>query len=154
MSTVQQVNLQLCRIELLIQITTILILYFCINNSIYLFVFVIVIDEVRIMLLYEGDWVQNGNIYYFEGFQGKGIELKKTTTYEELLKIVCHILKVDPTEHNLLMKYVFNGNIPSTPIQLRDDGDVKIFICLNCTDGKLPSSIMYHNREKKCQSWV
>ena len=36
------------------------------------------------------------------------------------------------------MKYVFNGNIPSTLIQLRDDGDVKIFICLNCTDSKLP----------------
>ena len=39
------------------------------------------------MLLYEGDWVQNGNMYYFEGCQGKGIEPKKTTTYEELLKI-------------------------------------------------------------------
>ena len=26
------------------------------------------------------------------------------------------------------MKYVFNANIPTTPIQLRDDGDVKIFI--------------------------
>ena len=35
------------------------------------------------------------------------------------------------------MKYVFNGNIPTTPIQLRDDGDVKFFIHLNCTDGKL-----------------
>ena len=65
--------------------------------------------------------------YYFEGCQGKGIELKKTTTYEELLKIVCHILKVDPTDHNLSMKYVFNSNIPTTPIQLRDDGDVKFF---------------------------
>ena len=96
------------------------------------------INEVGIMLLYEGDWVQNGNIYYFEGCQGKGIELKKTTTYEELLKIVCHILKVDPIEHNLSMKYVFNGNIPSTPIQLRDDGDVKFFIRLNCIDGKFP----------------
>ena len=40
-----------------------------------------------IMLFYEGDWVQNRNMYYFEGCQGKFIELKKTTTYEELLKI-------------------------------------------------------------------
>ena len=55
------------------------------------------IDEVGIILLYEGDWVQNGNMYYFEGCQGKGIKLKKTTTYGELLKIVRHILKVDPT---------------------------------------------------------
>ncbi|KAL6313604.1 hypothetical protein AAG906_006973 [Vitis piasezkii] len=92
------------------------------------------------MLLYEEDGVQNGNMYYFEGYQGKSIELKKTTTYEELLKIVCHILKVDPTKHNLSMKYVFNGNIPTTPLQLRDDGDVKFFIRLNCTNGKLPIS--------------
>ncbi|RVW79478.1 hypothetical protein CK203_050069 [Vitis vinifera] len=89
----------------------------------------------------EGDWVQNGNTYDFEGCQGKDIELKKTTTYEELLKIVCHILKVDPTEHNLSKKYVFNGNIPSTPIQLRDDGDVKIFIGLNFTNGLRKKSI-------------
>ena len=54
-----------------------------------------------IMLFYEGDWVQNRNMYYFEGCQGKFIELKKTITYEELLKIICHILKVDPPEHNL-----------------------------------------------------
>ena len=40
-------------------------------------------------------------MYCFEGCQGKFIELKKTITYEELLKIVCHILKVDPPEHNL-----------------------------------------------------
>ena len=53
-----------------------------------MFIFVTVIDEVGIMLLYKGDWVQNGNTYYFEGCQGKGIEPKKTTTYEELLKIV------------------------------------------------------------------
>ena len=53
-----------------------------------MFIFVTVIDEVGIMFLYEGDWVQNGNMYYFEGYQGNGIKLKKTTTYEELLKIV------------------------------------------------------------------
>ena len=35
------------------------------------------------------------------------------------------------------MKYVFNDNIPTTLIQLRDDGEVNFFIRLNCTDGKL-----------------
>ena len=35
------------------------------------------------------------------------------------------------------MKYVFNANIPTSPIQLTDDGDVKFFIGLNCTNGKL-----------------
>ena len=35
------------------------------------------------------------------------------------------------------MKYVFNANIPTSPIQLIDDGDMKFFIDLNCTNGKL-----------------
>ena len=51
-----------------------------------------------------------------------------TITYEELLKTVCHILRVYPRESNVSMKYVFNVNIPTTLIQLRDDRDVKIFI--------------------------
>ena len=49
------------------------------------------------------------------------------------------------------MKYVFNGNIP---IQLRDDGDVKFFIHLNCTDGKLQVPLCITIEKKKWQSWV
>ena len=85
---------------------------------------------------------------HFEGC--KGIELSKTITYEEMLKTICQILRVDQRENNVSMKYVFNANIPTTHIQLRDDRDVKCFIQLNCTDGKLiASSIMYHNKEEK-----
>ena len=72
--------------------------------------------------------MQNGNMYHFKGCKGKGIELSKTITYEELLKTVCQILRVNPRESNASMKYVFNANIPTTLIQLRDDGDVKFFI--------------------------
>ena len=96
-----------------------------------------VIDVVRIMLLYEGEWVQDGNVFYFEGSKGKGIEIPKTISYKELLGVVHHILKLDPTNCFLSMKYVFNANIPTSPIQLTDDGDVKFFIGLNCTNGKL-----------------
>ena len=71
--------------------------------------------------------MQNGNMYHFEGCKGKGIKLSKTITYKELLKTVCRILRVDPRESNVSMKYVFNANILTTTIQLRDDGDVKKF---------------------------
>ena len=74
-------------------------------------------------------------MYYFEGC--KGIELSKTITYEELLNIICQILRVDPRENNISMKYMFSTNIPTTPIQLRDYGYVKNFIQLNCIDDKL-----------------
>ena len=44
-------------------------------------------------------------------------------------------------ECSISMKYAFNGNIPTSPIQLRDDGDVKIFIHLNCTYNKLSTPL-------------
>ncbi|RVW50000.1 hypothetical protein CK203_082263 [Vitis vinifera] len=59
------------------------------------------------------------------------------------------------------MKYVFNANIPTSPIQLTDDGDVKFFIGLNCTNGKLPvplcitveKRIDNHNQKSICNSY-
>ena len=46
------------------------------------------------------------------------------------------------------MKYVFNGNIPNTPIQQKDDGVVQIFIWLNYTDGKLPVPLCITTKKK------
>ena len=68
------------------------------------------------------------NSLYFEGNKGKGIEVSKTILYEELLELIYHILKLDPTNCSLSKKYVFNANIPTSPIELIDDGDVKFFI--------------------------
>ncbi|KAL6337579.1 hypothetical protein AAG906_037172 [Vitis piasezkii] len=47
------------------------------------------------------------------------------------------------------MKYVFNANIPTSPIQLTDYGDVKFFIGLNCTNGKIDN----HNQKSICNSY-
>ena len=92
------------------------------------------------MLLYKGNWVQDGNTYHFKGSDGKGITVKKYISYHELMKVVYRILQLDPVECSISMKYAFNGNIPTSPIQLRDDGDVKFFIRLNCTS-KLPAPL-------------
>ena len=119
------------------------------------------VDEVGIMLLYEGEWVRDGNAFYFEGSKGKGIEIPKTISYKELLGVVHHILKLDPTNCFLSMKYVFNANIPTSLIQLTDDGDVKFFIGLNCTNGKLSAPLCIivekridnHNQKSICNSY-
>ena len=81
------------------------------------------------------------NTYHFKGNEGKGIMVKKNISYHELLRVVYHILQLDSMESSISMKYAFNGKIPTSPIQLRDDGDVKIFICLNCTYNKLSSPL-------------
>ena len=59
------------------------------------------------------------------------------------------------------MKYLFNANLPTSPIQLIDDGDVKFFISLNCTNGKLPvplcitieKRIDNHSHKSICNSY-
>ena len=81
--------------------------------------------------------MQEQNSFYFKGSKGKGIEVSKTILYEDLLEIIYCILKLDSTSHSVLMKYVFNANIPTCPIEVTDDGDVKFFIDLNSTSGKL-----------------
>ena len=86
------------------------------------------------MLLHKGNWVQNGNTYHFKGSEGKGITVKKNISYHELMRVVYHILQLYPIECSILMKYAFSSNTLTSPIQLRDDGDVKFFIHLNCTN--------------------
>ena len=57
------------------------------------------------------------------------------------------ILQLDPTNFSFSMKYVFNVNMPTCPIELIDDGDVKFFICLNLTSGKLHVSLCITNEK-------
>ena len=101
------------------------------------------------MLLHKGNWVQNGNTYHFKGSEGKGIIVKKNISYHELMRVVYHILQLDPIECSISMKYAFSGNIPTSPIQLRDDGDVNFFIRLNCINKLLaPLCITVDRRSK------
>ena len=68
------------------------------------------------MLPYEGKRVRDGNTFYFKWSKDKDIDVPKTISYEELLRVIHHILKLDPTNCSLSMKYVFNTNIPTSPI--------------------------------------
>ena len=81
------------------------------------------------------------NTYHFEGNEGKGIMVKKNISYHELLRVAYHILQLDLTKCSISMKYAFDGKIPTSPIQLRDDGDVIFFIRLNCTHNKLSTPL-------------
>ena len=93
------------------------------------------------MLLSKGKWVQDVNTYHFEGNKGKEIMVKKNIVFHELLGVVYRILQFDSMECSISMKYAFNGNIPTSQIRLRDDGDVKFFIRLNCTYNKLSTPL-------------
>ena len=66
--------------------------------------------------------------------------VKKNISYHELMRVVYRILQLDLVECSISMKYAFNSYIPTSPIQLRDDGDVKFFIRLNYTN-KLPAPL-------------
>ena len=47
------------------------------------------------MLLYKGNWVQDGRTYHFKGNEGKGITMKKNISYHELMRVVYRILRLD-----------------------------------------------------------
>ena len=93
------------------------------------------------MILYKGNWVQDGNTYHFEESECKCITVNKNISYHAFFRVVYHILQQYPIECSILMKYAFSSNILTSLIQLRDDGDVKFFIRLNCTDNKLPTPL-------------
>ena len=109
---------------------------------------VLVMDKVGIMLLHEEEWMQEGNSFYFKGSKGKAIEVSMAILYEDLLEMIYRILKLDPKSCSVSMKYVFFVNIPTCPIKVTDDRDVKFFIGLNSTSGKLhvPLCITIENR--------
>ena len=45
-------------------------------------------------LLYEGKWMREEKNFYFEGSKGKDIKVPKIISYEELLDVIHHILKL------------------------------------------------------------
>ena len=61
------------------------------------------------------------------------IEVQNTILYEDLLEVIYCNLKLDPTNCYVSIKYVFNVNIRTCPIELTNDGDVEFFIGLNST---------------------
>lgn len=93
------------------------------------------VNELGIMFLYEKDRVHDQNDFCFEGCRVKGFEVLKIISYEELLRLVYDILKLDPRKYFVSMKYVFDAKIPTTPIQLPEDGVLKIFISFDCSNG-------------------
>ena len=108
----------------------------------------VLVPIVRIILLLQ--WLMKNNIFIWRKtrpgikilFVSKKVKAKalisQRLSYEKLLEVVYHISRLNPIEYFLSMEYIFNVIIPTTPIQLTYDGDVKFFICLNCTIGKLP----------------
>ena len=56
------------------------------------------------MLLYKGNWVQDGNTYHFKGSEGKDLMVKKNISYHELMRVVYHILQLDLVECSISMK--------------------------------------------------
>ena len=50
------------------------------------------------MLLYKGNWVQDENTYHFKGSEGKYITVKNNILYNELMRVLYHILQLYPVE--------------------------------------------------------
>lgn len=91
-------------------------------------------SPVRILVMYNGDWIFSENGFEFNGDKLKGIIVDEKITYSDLLDRVYDIVKVDPTEFVATLKCLYKAHVPTPPTEILDNEDVDFFIGENLVD--------------------
>ena len=101
--------------------------------------FISQMSSVRILVSYDGEWVESpeAGIFKFSGSKGKGMLVPKTIKYQELLDKVCRLLMVDQNEFSLSMKVLYTSSVPVPPAEVVNDDDVSFFIGENSSNVSL-----------------
>lgn len=99
-------------------------------------------SQVRVLVMYDGKWFPCPNGYYvYNGGKTKGIILPENITHQELVHRLYGVVKVDPNKYVITMKSLYKANIPTMPVEIVDDDDVRFFIQENvgqATDFRSP----------------
>ncbi|KAK0573575.1 hypothetical protein LWI29_034673 [Acer saccharum] len=88
-------------------------------------------DKVRFVVLYGGEWSNNGGKFKYQYGMYKVISVSRETSYESLLDIVSRLVEVNPSESSIKMKFIFNSPEVLPPIEVLNDDDVQVFLCEN-----------------------
>ncbi|KAK0598224.1 hypothetical protein LWI29_032678 [Acer saccharum] len=88
-------------------------------------------DKVRFVVLYGGEWSNNGGKFKYQYGMYKVISVSRETSYESLLDIVSRLVEVNPSESSMKMKFIFNSPEVLPPIEVLNDDDVQVFLCEN-----------------------
>ena len=107
-------------------------------------------SPVRILVMYNGDWIFSENGFEFNGDKLKGIVVDEKITYTDLLDRVYDIVKVDRAEFVATMKCLYKAHVPTPPTEILDNEDVDFFIGENLVDDhgrRTPLCITIKRRE-------
>lgn len=107
-------------------------------------------SPVRVLVMYNGDWIFSENGFEFNGDKLKGIVVDEKITYSDLLDKVYDIVKVDPAEFVATMKCLYKAHVPTPPTEILDNEDVDFFIGENLVDDhgrRTPLCITIKRRE-------
>lgn len=112
-------------------------------------------SQVRVLVMYDGKWFCSPSGYYlYSGGQTKGIIVSDDITYKELVDRLYGIVKVDTNEYVITMKSLYKANIPTMPVEIVDDDDVRFFIQENAahpTELRSPICITIEHKGSQCQ---
>ncbi|KAK2664669.1 hypothetical protein Ddye_003243 [Dipteronia dyeriana] len=88
-------------------------------------------DKVRFVVLYDGEWIESGGKFKYQSGKSRLILVSRETSYESLEDIIYGLIKVNPNEFSIKMKYLFNSAEVLAPFEVMNDDDVEMFLCEN-----------------------
>ena len=66
-------------------------------------------DKVRFVVLYGGEWSNNGGKFKYQFGMCKVISVSRETTYQSLHDIISRLVEANPSESSIKMKFIFNS---------------------------------------------
>ncbi|TXG67595.1 hypothetical protein EZV62_008870 [Acer yangbiense] len=89
-------------------------------------------DQVRFVVLYDGNWIDSGGKFRYESGKSRGVTLPRETSYSVLLETVCGIVGMNPSSRGVIeMKFNYVAPEAIPPIKVVNDDDVKFFLAEN-----------------------
>ena len=88
-------------------------------------------DKVRFVVLYGGEWSNNGGKFKYQFGMCKVISVSRETTYQSLHDIISRLVEANPSESSIKMKFIFNSPEVLAPFEVLNDDDVQVFLCEN-----------------------
>ena len=88
-------------------------------------------DKVRFVVLYGGEWSNNGGKFKYQFGMCKVISVSRETTYQSLHDIISRLVEANPSESSIKMKFIFTSPDVLAPFEVLNDDDVQVFLCEN-----------------------
>ena len=93
-------------------------------------VFIISSDMVlvRVLILFNGEWIEQNDEYKFKSSKGKGIMISRSTTYAELVERITQVIDINTLDFEITRKFKLKTSDPMPQITIQINDDVQFFL--------------------------